>query len=87
MGIYTEIQLSYSFVLHLQIRTSPKNKFELCSVHLNPHAKCRSSKFDLKLFKKKKKRGSLKTWKRISTKINTFTFYKGGEGGNSPQKK
>ena len=32
-------------------------------MHLNPHAKCRSSKFNLKLFKKE--RWSLKTWKHI----------------------
>ena len=53
-------QLRYSFVqgirLHLQIRASPKNKFELRGVHLNPHAKCRSSKVNLKLFKKKKRK-------------------------------
>ena len=34
-------------------------------MHLNPHAKCRSSKFNLKLFKKEK-RGSLITWKHYS---------------------
>ena len=28
-------------------------------MHLNPHAKCRSSKFNLKLFKKKKNGGHL----------------------------
>ena len=39
--------------LHLQIRASPKNKFKLRGVHLNPHAKCRSSKFNLKLLKNK----------------------------------
>ena len=33
-------------------------------MHLNPHAKCRSSKFNLKLLKKET-RGSLKTWKHI----------------------
>ena len=38
----------------LQIRASPKNKFKLRGEHLNPHAKCRSSKFNLKLFKKRK---------------------------------
>ena len=34
-------------------------------MHLNPRAKCRSSKINLKLFKKKEKRRSLKTWKHI----------------------
>ena len=41
-------------MLHLQIRASPKNKFKLHGVHLNPHAKYRSSGFNLKLFKKRK---------------------------------
>ena len=34
--------------------TSPQNKFKFRGMHLNPHAKCRSSKFNLKLFKKRK---------------------------------
>ena len=37
-------------------------------MHLNPHAKCRSSRFNLKVFKKEK-RGSLKFWKYYSTFI------------------
>ena len=40
-------------------------------MHLNTHAKCRSSKFNLKLFKKEK-RGSLKTWKHINADNETF---------------
>ena len=34
-------------------------------MHLNPHAKCRSARFNLKLFKQEK-RGSLKLWKHIT---------------------
>ena len=34
-------------------------------MHLNSHAKCRSSRFNLKLFKKEK-RESLKLWKHIN---------------------
>ena len=52
MGIFTVILLYRGFGLHLQIRASPKNKFLLRGVHFNPHAKCLSSKFNLKLFKK-----------------------------------
>ena len=52
--------LHKGFGLHLQIRASPKNKFKLRGVHLNPHAKCRYSKFNLKLFKKEKNGGHLK---------------------------
>ena len=48
------ILLCRGFGLHLQIRASPQNKFYLCGVHLNPHAKCRSSRFNLKLFQKRK---------------------------------
>ena len=46
------IHLYKGFGLHLQIRASPKSKFKLRGVHLNPHAWCRSSNFNLKLFKK-----------------------------------
>ena len=48
------ILLYRGFGLHLQIRASPKNKFQLHGVHLNPHAKCHSSRFNLKLFEKRK---------------------------------
>ena len=70
MGIFTgEKQLSYSFVqgirASLQMRASPKNKFWLCGVHLNPHSKCHSSKFNLKLFKKRKNGGHLKPGNRL----------------------
>ena len=59
MGIFTgksnQVILLYrGFGLHLQIRVSPKNKLLLRGVHLNPHAKCRSPKFNLKPFKKRK---------------------------------
>ena len=59
MGIFigknNKVILLYKgFGLHLQIRASPKNMFLLRGVHLNPHAKCRSSRFNLKLFKKRK---------------------------------
>ena len=54
------IFLYRGFGHHLQIRVSPRNKFNLRDVHLNPHAKCRSSKFNLKQFKKKKNGGHLK---------------------------
>ena len=40
--------------LQLQIRASPKNKYKLRGVHLNPQVKCRSSKFNLKPLKKEK---------------------------------
>ena len=57
MGILTGknilvILLYRGFGLHLQIRASPKNKLLLRGMHLNPHAKCGSPKFNLKPFKK-----------------------------------
>ena len=57
------------FGLHLQIRASPKNKFKLRGVHLNPHAKCRSSRLNIKLFKKKKNGGHLNSG---NTLVNIF---------------
>ena len=45
-------------------------------MHLNLHAKCRFSRFNLKLFKKKKKRGSLKFWKHISTNKDETNDYR-----------
>ena len=58
MGIFTgknQVILLYrGFGLHLQMRASPKYKFQLYGVHFNPNAKCRCSKFNLKLFKKRK---------------------------------
>ena len=47
-------------------------------MHLNPHAKCRSSRFNLKLFKKEK-RGSLKLWKHIKRDDNSAATSIGGK--------